>query len=66
MSGKQLPMYMNYAIFKEKVVNWSDDKIRREIQNNGMPAVQLDNGRYNIGPSDELMSWFKRRKVRAG
>lgn len=65
MTEKKLPKYLTPKDFREHIVNWSDDTIRRRIHNCGMPAVQQDNGRY-IFPTEEVLLWFKRRTVRAG
>jgi hypothetical protein len=65
MKLEKLPMYLNYDQFRENFVNWSDDTIRRRIAD-GFPAVQEGNGRYLLGPLDDIHNYFKRRKVRAG
>lgn len=66
MTDKKLPKFLTPKDFREHIVNWSDDTIRRRIQNDKMPAIQQDNGRYLLGPTDDLLLWFKRRQVRAG
>jgi len=65
VDNKKLPRYLTMKDFRENIVNWSDDTIRRRIQE-GMPAMQdTASGRY-VFPTQEVMDWFKRRLVRTG
>lgn len=65
MDDKKLPKFLTMKDFRSHIVNWSDDTIRRRIQNEGLPAMQDVNGRYMF-PTQEVLDWFKRRMVRAG
>jgi hypothetical protein len=65
MSDKKLPKFLTPKDFREHIVNWSDDTLRRRVQNDKMPAIQQENGRY-LFPTEEVLLWFKRRQVRAG
>lgn len=61
--NKKLPKYLSMKGFREHIIDWSDDTIRRRIKDEGLPAVQEANGRY-LFPADEVLDWFKRRTVK--
>jgi hypothetical protein len=63
MEEKKLPRFLTMKGFQEKIINWSDDTIRRRIREDGLPAVQEGNGRY-VFPTQEVLEWFKRRTVK--
>lgn len=60
MDPKRLPKYLTMKDFRENIVNWSDQKIRRKIKEEGLPAMQEDNGRW-LFPTQDVIEWFKRR-----
>jgi hypothetical protein len=65
---KKLPMFLTPKQFRENIADWSDDTLRRKIQDEGFPAINIGAGerpKYSI-PKDEALLWFKRRTVKAG
>lgn len=63
MNDKKLPKYLTMKGFRENIIDWSDDTIRRRIQDDALPAVQEGNGRY-LFPTQECLEWFKRRTAK--
>ena len=63
MDDKKLPKFLTMKEFRERIINWSDDTIRRRIHEDKLPAVKEGNGRY-IFPTQEVLEWFKRRAVK--
>lgn len=61
---KKLPKYLTTRSFKVHIVDWSDDTIRRRINEEGLPATR--DGRQFIFETQAVLEWFKRRQVRAG
>lgn len=69
MNDSKLPMFLTPKQFREHIANWSDDKLRDKIENDGFPAINENPGgkraRYSI-PTKEALLWFKRREIKAG
>jgi excisionase family DNA binding protein len=63
MSDKKLPKFLTMKDFRENIINWSDDTIRRRIKDEALPAVQEGNGRY-LFPTQDVLEWFKRRTAK--
>lgn len=63
MNDKKLPKYLTMKGFRENIIDWSDDTIRRRIHEDALPAIQEVNGRYMF-PTQEVLEWFKRRTAR--
>lgn len=63
MGEKKLPKFLTMKDFQENIINWSDDKIRRKIASENLPAKQEASGRY-VFNTQEVLDWFKRRTVR--
>lgn len=57
---KKLPMFLTSKGFREHIIDWSDDTIRRRIDDEGLPAQQDVKGRF-VFPTQECIDWFKRR-----
>lgn len=62
--SKKLPKYLTMKGFRENIVDWSDQKIRRKIREDKLPAMQEENGRW-IFPTQEVIEWFKRRTAKS-
>lgn len=60
----KLPKFLNMRGFRAHICNWSDDTIRRRIQDEGLPAVK--DGRQYLFETQLVLEWFKRRQVQAG
>lgn len=58
-----LPVLLTPKAFRMYIVDWSDDKLRRKVQNEGLPAHQEASGRY-VYPTAEVLLWFKRQGVK--
>lgn len=64
MGAQKLPKFLTMREFQENIINWSDDKIRRKVDKEGLPARQEASGRY-VFDTQEVLDWFKRRTVKA-
>jgi len=64
MDERKLPKFLTMKQFREAIINWSDDTIRRRIHDEAMPAQR--DGRQFIFPTQEVLDWFKRRGIKAG
>lgn len=62
MLVKQPREFMTFEEFREKVCDWSDDTLRRRIENEDFPAIR-DKGGYLI-PRDACKAWFKKRTTK--
>ena len=49
--------------FREQIIDWSDDTIRRRIKADGFPAIKATRG--YIFDRKEVELWFKRRVSKA-
>lgn len=63
MGERKLPKFLTMKDFRENIIDWSDDKIRRLIVAGDLPAKQEPSGRY-VFETSEVLDWFKRRTVR--
>lgn len=63
MESKKLPTFLTTKGLQEHIIDWSDDTIRRRIQDDGFPAIQEKNGRYLFATKD-VLEWFKRRTAK--
>lgn len=64
MIDKRLPKFLTMRQFREHIVNWSDDTVRRRIHDEGLPAVK--DGKQFLFETQLVLEWFKRRQMRAG
>lgn len=64
MEETKLPKYLTMRQFREHIIGWSDDTIRRRIHDEGMPAQK--EGRQFIFETRLILDWLKRRGARAG
>lgn len=62
--SKRLPKFLTMKDFQEYIVHWSDDTVRRRIQNEGLPARR--DGKGYIFDTEQVLEWFKRRQGKAG
>lgn len=59
---EKLPKFLTMRGFREHIIDWSDDKIRRLIESGELPAKQEPSGRY-VFETAVVLEWFKRRTV---
>lgn len=55
-----LPVFLTPKKFRQYIADWSDDKLRRKVKDEGMPAIQEASGRY-MYPSGPVLLWLKRQ-----
>lgn len=64
-SAEGLPKFLTPKQFKKYIADFSDEVLRDEALNHGLPHIIRDNGRY-LYPTREVLIWFKRRFQNAG
>lgn len=56
--------YLTMSQFRDQIIDWCDDTIRKKIREEGLPAMQDKRG--YVFDREQVQLWFKRRTVKAG
>lgn len=58
---KRLPKYLTVTGFKQHVVDWSPETIKRRIKDSGLPAFKDEATGNFMFETEVVLDWFKRR-----